>query len=295
MIRSTLVPAIRQTLFRCWPVHFGLETLMGVLDPPVPSEDIVVRKLSGFPLELGFNPNTYQGRFLYHRGMYEEAVIKKLSRMLKPGMTFVDVGANIGLYSIVAGYLVGHAGKVVAVEPQSVLKDVLEDNVRRNRLFNVRVESVALGSANCSGRLFQMSETDDGRATLKLCTSESFVGKPAEVAVRRLDDVLASLSIGTVHGVKVDVEGAELEVLQGFSHLLEAEAPLFILFECHDDLLKRFGTSSRQLVSFLQRFGYRVLSLARGRWRPIERRLGWGKGSFHADCLAISDRGFTSA
>jgi FkbM family methyltransferase len=205
-------------VLRLWPFSFGLEGLVRLIGLPAPAPGLITRPLRGFPPRLQFNPRTYQGRFLYYRGPYEEPQIRTLRRLLRPGMTFVDVGANIGLYSVVAGYCVGPAGKVIAFEPQQGLADVFWENVRINGLDNVIREPVALGRMAGMSSLFRVND-NDGQATLRLRPDERSVGAVVVVPVRRLSDVLHEHNIASVDGVKIDVEGGELEVFEGFEGL----------------------------------------------------------------------------
>lgn len=243
---------------------------MHVANPPVPSVDLVERKCSGFPLTLKFNPRSYMGRFLYHRGMYEEGNVKLFAKLVKPGMTLVDVGANVGLYTVVGAHLVGPQGRVIAFEPQEDLLSILQQNIVRNLLTNVRTMPLALGAQEQAGQLFQVSSLNDGQATLQLGPGENHVGTPAAVRVRTLDGVLAELGAAKVDVMKIDVEGAELQVLRGSTQLLASSPPRFIFFEGIDDYLQRFGDTLAELLDLLNAHRYRLYWLHRGLWRKVK-------------------------
>jgi FkbM family methyltransferase len=286
-MNRNLKAKVTKILIRMWPTYVGIDRLFHILKPPVPPDKPVVKKLSGFPLKLKFDPNTYMGMFLYYRGIYEEGIIKKLSELLKPGMVFIDVGANIGLYSVIGAYLVGDAGKVIAFEPQSGLESIFYENLRLNQLSNVALKSLALGKNSKPGKLYQVSRTNDGQATLSVKDNERYFGNPVDVTVQRLSDVLVNLGIEFVHGVKIDTEGAELDVLEGFRKWLEKKPPNFIFFECIENHLKRFGGDTATLIYYLKQFNYRIYCLYRGRWRSIESHIDHRKYAFSPDLLAV--------
>jgi FkbM family methyltransferase len=221
---------------------------------------------------------------LYYRGLYEERLILKVRQLLKPGMTFVDVGANIGLYSVIAAHCVGPSGRVFAFEPQPSLAEVFWVNVRMNRLGNVTHETVALGRTPGTSALYQVTD-NDVQATLRLRPDERSVGPVIQVPVRTLSDALREQGVVSVDGLKVDVEGAEFEVLQGFEDWMATAPPRFIVIECIGSLLARFGHSSHDLITFLEAHQYTVYGALRTRWAPIEP----GAPAVAKDLLALHD------
>jgi FkbM family methyltransferase len=227
------------------------------------------------------------GRFLYYRGTYEEGVLKKLRALLRPGNTFVDVGANVGLYAVIASHLVGPQGRVIAIEPQESLQALLLDNLRMNGASNATPVRAALGRMGGSGTLFQVSSDNDGQATLRLSSEETSVAPPENVPIETLDAVLSELGIEHVDGVKIDVEGAELEVLEGFRASLARDRPRFVFFECIERHLHRFQANTQQLLDFFVANDYRVLCLSRGRWHPLRSASEHRHLRYSADMLAL--------
>ena len=241
---------------------------MSLIRPPTPTQPIVTRRLRGFPLRFQFQPDNAHGRLLFYRGLAEERLILRLRQLLRPGMTFIDVGANIGLFSVVAAHCVGPTGRVFAFEPQQGLAERFWENVNLNRLGNVIHQPVALGSTPGTSDLFQPTG-HDGHATLRMRPEERTVGPVAVVTVRTLSDVLRKYGVVSVDGMKIDVEGGELDVLEGFQDWMTAAPPRFIIFECVTKHLVRFGHRSHDLIGFLQRHGYTVYQPLRTRWAPI--------------------------
>jgi FkbM family methyltransferase len=256
-------------IFRAWPVPYGLERLMDTLNP-VPAEGVVTRKLRGFPLQLTFDSRSYLGRFLYYRGMYEDATMELLRAILREGMNFVDVGANIGLHTTIASYLVGPAGRVVAIEPQEEMCDVIRLNVKQNGLSNVSIVTTALGKNSGCGVLHQLYDSNPSAATMRLQPDEQSQSMTS-VPVRTLTEVLESEALtGGELVVKIDVEGAELEVLAGAEAFFAARPPAVILLECVEHHLRRFGTTRRDVLDTLRALGYHLSMLRRGRRVALE-------------------------
>ena len=201
-----------------------------------------------------------QSMCLYVSGSFEPNEFVFLRKILLPDMVAIDVGANEGLYTIFAAARIGAGGCVVAVEPSSRERVSLQRNIERNRLSNVTVVSSALGAT-------------PGEATLQIAPSEhtghntlgSFVydeAAPANietVAIDTLDAVVERLALPRVDFVKIDVEGAEANVLKGGADCLRQMRPLLLL-EANDGALKAQGTSSTALVEMLKvEFRYEVL------------------------------------
>jgi len=114
--------AIKQNVFRSllklYPFMYGQDRIMSILNMPVPSQEVNECKIKNFPLNIQHDPRTYLGRQLYYFGYYEPGICDFVRRRLRPGETFLDIGANYGLYSIISSYVVGCEGRVIAFEPQ---------------------------------------------------------------------------------------------------------------------------------------------------------------------------------
>lgn len=271
--------------FAFYPFSFGLERLMGLLNPRYSDRPLITRRIRGYPSSLRFNPRTYMGRFLDYRGMFEEGVVSRFAGAIRPGDTVLDVGANVGLFTLVASHHVGPFGHVIAVEPQSGVVDLLHENIARNRIRNASVLPVALGRERMQGWLHQRS-VNDGEATLRLAAGEASVGTAASVRVVPLDDLLPELTVNRVDVMKIDVEGGESDVLDGARRMLYGNPPRVIILECIDAYLRRFNSSARDVVMTLEGAGYRVSVLTRwGTWRQTTASLLGA--DFRGDLVAV--------
>lgn len=184
------------------------------------------------------------------REMYEPELLY-LSRMLRPGDTFVDVGACYGLYTAVASSIVGPAGSVISVEPASHALKILQKNVELNHLGNVRVIHSALSDQEGFARLHL--HADSSRNSLG--AGSEFAGGCEEVPVSTLDDLMTDPKLGPLKAIKMDVEGAEEMVLRGGEDVL-ARFRSAVIFEINPEAAMRLNLSPTGAWDLLARLGY---------------------------------------
>lgn len=227
-------------------------------------------KLHGYTME--FDLANWSERLSWALGRYHDLPIQRaLQSVLHPGDTFVDIGANLGLVTLLAAKLVGPAGLVVACEPNPNVAQRLVDHVQRNHLPNVRFVGKALGSAPGTAELREYGG-HSGWGSLAaqgpegMCASRSF-----QVPVVVGDELLASLPATAGLVLKIDVEGFEVPVLQGLPQTLGTRRPLVFL-EVADAHQRRAGYSAAALLAELTRFDYRGFALEFPR-RGLHRRL----------------------
>ena len=180
--------------------------------------------------------------------------LRFLWKSLKPGAVFLDIGAHHGVYSVVAAKKVGRAGTVVSFEPSSREYRRLRLHLRLNRLRSVRAEPLAVGSAACTQRFFQITSGDNTRGGFRPPASDDQV---SEISVKtvRLDDYVSQFPLKRVDLVKLDVEGGEREVLEGASLVLTKFRPIFIC-EVLDATTQAWGYNAREIILMLQSFGF---------------------------------------
>jgi FkbM family methyltransferase len=158
---------------------------------------------------------------------FEAAESRYLRSRARAGTTAIDVGANVGLFTVALARAVGPGGRVVVIEPDPENVARLEANLRLNRLANALIERVAAGDR-------------DGEAELHIANDPAFhstvavhagrgVGRALHVPVTRLDTIWMRLGRPAVSAIKVDVEGAELAVLRGAETLLRETRPALLL------------------------------------------------------------------
>jgi FkbM family methyltransferase len=205
---------------------------------------------------------------LSHDG-YESAELSFVQRLLRPGMTVLDLGAHHGLYSLLASRCVGSAGKVIAFEPSPRERERLNRHLNLNGARNVEVQTCALGPDSGVARLYLVANGQDGCNSLR----PPAVLEPTStmhVAVRRLDEELHRLGVSQVDFIKLDVEGAELGVLQGAAAIFSGASRPAILAEVQDLRTEPWGYAAREIVRFMARKEYRWFGLdAEGNLFPV--------------------------
>jgi FkbM family methyltransferase len=184
---------------------------------------------------------------LYYLGSFEPHAIDVMRQHLKPGSTVLDVGANIGLFSIEGAKAVGPSGNVIAIEAAPSHASSVRGSASLNKLTNVEVVSVAVGDANGEATLTLPRDTNFGMFTLgKVEGDESF-----KVPVRRIDDIVGGRRIDFI---KMDIEGSEYQALLGAKETLKSRPP--ILIELNEAALNGCGSSSSQVKQLLASAGY---------------------------------------
>jgi FkbM family methyltransferase len=198
------------------------------------------------------------------RGAYEANQIAFVRSVLKPGDTAIDVGAHIGFFTIHMAVLVGTAGRVYAFEPVEANLALLERSVAENRFRDrVRARRAAVGATSGTATLTFPRETlNTGGAYLLPDGGAALAGNlTARVPLVALDDLDLG---GPVRLIKMDVEGAEPQVLRGAVRLLERDRPV-ILSEVHPTQLERASkTDTAALLSLVRELGYRAHSIEHG-------------------------------
>jgi FkbM family methyltransferase len=175
-----------------------------------------------------------------------------LSRHVTAGMTALDIGANIGLYSIFLAELVGTEGKVFAFEPDPVLFEVAIANAQQNEKDGIiKLHNLALGSEAAPGVLYRTS-FNSGDNRLKASPAHQ---DAVAVHIARLDDLLPDVKIDFI---KMDVQGWEAEVLRGMERILRTNAKLTIYFEYWPEGLRRAGEHLSAPIDILRQNGFQV-------------------------------------
>ncbi len=197
---------------------------------------------------------------LYVCGSFEPNEFAFLDRILKPGMVFVDVGANDGYYSLFAARRVDPDGRVVSVEPSSRERGHLERNLARNGLDNVAIVPSALGASAGVADLHLAHGEHAGHNTLGGFAHDDVVPESHErVSIETLDAVTSRLGLPRVDFIKIDVEGAEANVIAGANTVLTSMRPLLML-EVSDGALRAQGSSEASLLHTLRcELGYEIL------------------------------------
>jgi len=192
---------------------------------------------------------------------FEETEMRFVGRLLRPGMTVLDIGAHHGLYTLLTAKRVGRDGRVIAFEPSPRECRRLAKHVRVNHYKNVKVEECAVGDASGEAELFMVDGYRDWGNSLRPPAVPEPTRK-VRVTVRSVDEVLAERGIEHVDFIKLDAEGGELAVLRGAKRLLQTQGRPAILAEVEDIRTRPWGYAAREIMQLLVSWGYRWFALS---------------------------------
>ena len=185
--------------------------------------------------------------------LYEVEETSYFRQKLAKGMTFVDVGANIGLFTALA--IRQGASKILAIEPHSESFGFLKTTIDKNNpLMLVSAEKVALGSQEGEGRLY-LNPFNKGDNRMNY-SKELIEGERVEI--KTLDSVCAQYGINSIDFLKIDVQGSELGILQGAVGVLGNSRRCIIMTEVWPSGMEKAGYSSEIFTDFLKSLGFKV-------------------------------------
>lgn len=200
------------------------------------------------------------GRWHYFTGRYYDQVNRLLARkLLRPGDTYIDIGANYGIQSLAAARIVGPRGQVIAIEPHPATFATLQAHMAINGISNVRSYNVGLSDKPGSLTLANDSNHPGTFSFRKLDHARTAVEVPVAVG----DELLATIPMKpeTRVLVKIDTEGHEMHVLRGLRNLIAAPNAAFVV-EITDAWLRATGSSAQTLYDEMHAAGHASFGLA---------------------------------
>jgi FkbM family methyltransferase len=199
--------------------------------------------------DLGLMPS------LVTTGGFEVPLTNYLIKTLKNGQTFVDIGANLGYFTILAAKLVGNTGKVYGFEPNPHMMKFLKDNIAMNWLMqNVKLYENAIYSSNTE-ITFHIAKRYQGNSSIYERNENEMMNEEYEnvtVQAVRADDHLKDLN--NIDWVKIDIEGGEYQALLGMEKLFQKKAIKNIVFEWNPPMLKEDAKLFLEWIEKKQKF-----------------------------------------
>ena len=195
---------------------------------------------------------------LRQRPVYEPVETAIITREVRPGQTFVDIGAHIGYYTLLASTLVGAEGKVFAFEPDLLNREVLEKNVAAAGCRNVTVIPKAVSVKTGKADLYlNAKNTGDNRLY-----HPGAMWHKVQVQTTRLDDYFDGYE-GAIDFIKCDAQGHELSILHGAEKIVERFPKIKLLMEYFPIGMKQNGDNPATFLEELRRLGFRIERPAR--------------------------------
>ena len=246
------------------PMHRGKARLTALVSDAVGT--VALRSPAGITLEVFLGSSMDMTYFRSESARGDENVVRAL-QMLEPGDVFIDVGANIGFYSLLASSKVGEHGRVYAFEPSRREFRRLLRNLTLNGANNIVPYSLALSDREDS---LLLAVTRASHTGINRLTERKSDDLPTQlVAAARGDTLLSHLTTETRLGIKIDVEGAELLALRGLRSVLTRCDIRFLVVEITPRFLASFGHTKEQLLTFVREIGLRP-TVASDAWQYDE-------------------------
>ena len=208
----------------------------------------VIKTRHGFRLDVDLGE--WIGQHIYLTGDYERPTTELIQSLVREGDTVVDVGANIGFFTLLASRAVGSTGRVIAFEPVASTCAALTANLRLNGTTNVTIHELALSNVAGTVMIHEGPPRNKGLSSIRPIEEAS---AQRCVPVSPFDAI--DIGQGNIRLIKIDVEGAEQLVLEGMQNTLRAQRPDMVV-EITDTFLRNFGHSAHSICRLLEPLGY---------------------------------------
>ena len=208
-----------------------------------------VKKLNLF---FYIDPFTWIGKHLIEEGSFEPTIIEEVKKNININSVFFDIGANEGFFSIIASSQ-GENNRIYSFEPQSRLLPIIKENFKKNNLKNYEIVNSAVGKASYSTYINLFPEhISEASSKLK---PYRFSKKKEKINIIDLDTFVLSKNIKTIDLMKIDVEGFEIDVVEGMKKILEKKIPKRILLDYH----KNYNSTEKieKTHNTILQFGYK--------------------------------------
>lgn len=213
-------------------------------------------------------------------GVFEPSELDFFQKYCREGMTFVDVGANLGLYSVLAIHSLNKQGRIIAFEPHprnfSIFQQNIEENLHSRQGAGPQVDAFQLAAAPAEGK-HELRLNPENRADNRLYhgTYQGKIEDWASVSVegKAIDEVLASLGVNEVNFVKMDIQGYEQQALAGFKETLARSQKVILMTEFWPKGLREAGGDAFRYLQELADLGFHLYELKekpRGKFVKLE-------------------------
>jgi len=237
--REGLLAGTRHALSQLWTliVHAWLKLMLR----REAEGGLVVREINGYKMYLDVNDPGLSCELL-RSGVREELETRLVQSVVKPGMTVVDIGANLGYYALMEAGLVGAAGRVIAIEPEPWNFAILGRAVSLNGFENMDLLCAAASDVN-SWTTMHLSKASNWHSLVSIGAEhqskllKGVLGRSCgttEVQTWTTDGLLEYFNTANVNFIRMDIEGHEARAIKGMEKTLrDTPAPLFLMFELH--------------------------------------------------------------
>ena len=197
-------------------------------------------------------PTEHIQQQLFWYGYYEKELGILLKRLVKANDVFLDIGANIGYFSLLAA-AVSSSSRVISFEPVHKLFQELNANISINNIKNIMPVNAAVGEINEEKEIFLSAPDNLGMSSFQ--EPENYSGKKEKVTVIAIDDWFKTSGLTKIDIIKLDVEGSELAALKGMHEVLQKQGPALII-EINPDTLSMFSLTPFDICHYLNQLNF---------------------------------------
>lgn len=247
-IRYLAIPFGRKAAWNIVGIHhYGLEPQKW---------DFTVRTVFGS--QISGNTRDVIGKYIYYFGIWEPNLTRWIERRLVPGDGFIDVGANIGYYTLLASKLVGDSGKVVSVEALPAIFAALDHNLKINDARNVRAVNCAAWDTEEMLTIYTQPEDLPGQTTVMPAWADKYhLATQSRISAAPLSAILTPEEFTAARIIKIDAEGAEWHVVCGMKPLMHScRDDLEIAIEINSKMLEVEGRTPQDVLDFFAGYGF---------------------------------------
>jgi FkbM family methyltransferase len=195
---------------------------------------------TGMGLRLYVDPFTHLGRSIVTEDTYEKETVGIFNSELESGQVVLDIGANEGVFSALSGKIVGKDGLVIAIEPQSRLRDIIEINLRINDLYNFKIYQSAIGGDETQTMKINLYPVLNSGAS-SLLRQHRVSKKTEEISFVSIDTILKDSKLTKIDFIKIDVEGFEHLVIKQLLPYMKRGQVGKLLLDYHSSILQAFN------------------------------------------------------
>lgn len=206
-------------------------------------------------------------RELLRTGVHEKFATKIIQKEISSGMTIIDIGANLGYYTLLESLIVGKEGQVYAIEPVPSNFNILLENIKVNGYTNVKVYCKAISSKSGTSIIALTDASNWGcMLNMKAPIVSAYMKQKMHRLTRQiikvdtisLDDFVEQEGIKQINMIRMDIEGYEVEVIKGMLKTLKnTPSPLKLFFEIHNKVFKNPEITIGALLEQLLHFGFK--------------------------------------
>jgi FkbM family methyltransferase len=250
---------------RYFPIPVGKSFLWNrIIEPYISwrNREVTAKTNEGIPMKLHL-PDFVQS-YIYYFGVWEPNLTNYILRALRPGDCLIDVGANVGYYTLLGAKSIGESGKVHAIEASPMICSLLRNNLELNDYENITVHNLAVSDKISSLEIFNAQNSQNLGATTTRRIRAGARGYQSEgrVDAAPIDQIVPRDDLLNARIIKIDVEGAETQVIQGMSHLMKKFSDnTEIIVELNREEIEESGETVDAILELFRQSGFHVYQL----------------------------------